>query len=219
MSTTAFRIWSARLDELSLTKHQIGQFARAISRRALGRNARGFRTALTDEEAIDLYRRILASPVYLTAEHASQGVTWLAKYGAKALGMPAGDMTARLAAFDHFTWNGAVRIGTPRTGGNFTLPVWTVHQYDGTVWQYFNASWITRTYDGASDPAWWEGVEAREPVDVETDYELEVWSEDESLANDAQRVMSTSDHEIESWQAFTAAIRGRTERIRERKLT
>lgn len=205
--TSAFRTWSNRLDDLTLTKYQISQFAQAISRRAMGAEARGKRTNLTDDEAVRLYRRILGNPVYLTSGHASQGITWLSKYGAKVLGMTREEMTERVQGFDHFTWNGAIRFGR-----YFTLPIWTVHQCDGTVWQYFNASWVTRTYDGASEAAWWEGV-INQQSSVEDDYDYEVWSEQQTL-EDTAHSLAAGDHEIAAWQDFVTDMRKRSERLR-----
>lgn len=210
--TTAFRTWSDRLDTLSLTKFQIRQFGHTISRRAMGAQAMGHRTNLTDDEALRLYGRIIANPVYLTSEHASQGITWLAKHGAKALGMPRERMAELVNGFDHFTWNGAIRFGTPNNGGNFTLPVWTVHQYDGTVWQYFNASWVTSYWDSAAGAAWWEGVDNASPR-IDDGYEHEVWSLGETL-RDTAHTLAAGDREIAEWQSFLDDMRERSERLR-----
>lgn len=144
MSTTtarksrAAKVWEDRIDSGFMTKPQCQQFTRVVSLQAAGYAPTGHRTNLTREEAERLYDRIEErGGVRLSPEHTEQGLAWLARFGAKKVGLPDGV----LDRFSHFTFDGHAEITDNGYRYASAVPYWTIHMTDGTSLEYFCFAW------------------------------------------------------------------------------
>ena len=148
MSTTRiYREWCKRIDSGTMNKAQCQQFARAACTLAAGYRAGGKRTALTTEEARDLWDRIHdRGGVRLTDEHTAQGLAWLKSRDGLKLGLPDG----ALEHFDHFLFMGDADI-TFTGYWSASTPIWRIVLTDGRMIDYVARSWQS----GGANEWWW----------------------------------------------------------------
>jgi hypothetical protein len=159
-TSTIYRTWCDRIDSGTFTKGECGQWAHAVLPIMNGERGGGFRTNLTQVEAITLADRLRRHwGVDLTAEHTEQGLAWLERFASKRLPMLPSDWRARFRAFRY--------MGTGERYDNGYVPIWRIVLDTGEVgevelWDYYANSWqsgrredYAMRVDGAGQP--WEG--------------------------------------------------------------
>ena len=136
----AQRTWLARIQSGTMTKSQCQQYARVIGGLIDNGQARGHRTSLDHEAAVEIHQAMRdAGGVRLTPEHTAQGLSWLERYAAKRLPMLPVDWRER---FDHFAYMGGwVDSNGPWSNWSAMVPVWRIVLNDGETWDYYATAW------------------------------------------------------------------------------